>query len=248
MEAGILKCPMCGAPANPDARQCDHCGARLSGVTCPACYGTVFAGSKFCPHCGAKTELPKAVDETSIKLCPHCQIPINSVVLGATRLDECGKCNGMWVDVGTLETICTNSERLAALDAAAAAEEKPVQFHPAIDNIRYVPCPVCEKLMNRLNFGGNSGVIVDVCKGHGTWFNPGDLQHVVEFIRSGGLDESRRREQEAQAERERIRRMTPPLSMDIPHFGGSSWSSSQSGSPMVDLLADAALVLLRFLR
>lgn len=239
---------MCGAPANPDATQCDHCGARLSGITCPACFGMIFEGSKFCPHCGAKTTHTETVAEPVLKLCPRCRIPLNSVVLGATPLDECGKCNGMWVDVGTLETICTNSENLAALDTAATAEVKPVQFEPEIDNFRYVPCPVCKKLMNRLNFGGISGVIVDVCKGHGTWFDPGELQHVVEFIRSGGMDESRHREQEKLAERERLQKLSPTTPIDTSAWRDGPWSSTREVSPVVDLLAAAAYVLLRFIR
>ena len=247
MEAGTLTCPKCGAPANPDATQCDHCGAHLSGITCPACFGTVFAGSKFCPHCGAKTEQPESVETPAIELCPRCRIPMNSVMLGATALDECGKCNGMWVDVATLEAICTNSEKLAAIDTAAAPETKPVQFEPDIDNIRYIPCPVCEKLMNRLNFGGSSGVIVDVCKAHGTWFDPGELQHVVEFIRSGGMEESRRREQERQEERERLRRLSPRVPADI-SSGGDPWTSVNTGSTVIELLADAALMILRMMR
>jgi Zn-finger nucleic acid-binding protein len=207
----------------------------------------IFAGSKFCPHCGAKTENPEPVNESAIKSCPRCKVPLNPVVLGATRLEECGKCNGMWVNVETLETICTNSEKLAAVDTAVAAEVRPAQFEPEIDNIRYVPCPVCTKLMNRLNFGGISGVVVDVCRGHGTWFDPGELQHVVEFIRSGGMDAARRREQEKEAELARIRKAVPPVPVDIPAYG-RSWSPGNDYSGLIDLLATAAYVLLRFIR
>ena len=247
MEAGTLNCPMCGAPVNPDATQCDHCGARLSGIQCPSCFGTIFAGSKFCPHCGAKTGQPETVDEPATKLCPRCRIPLNSMMLGATRLDECGKCNGMWVDITTLETIFTNSEKLATIDAAATGKEKPARFEPELDEIRYVPCPVCAKLMNRLNFGQSSGIIVDACKGHGTWFDPGELQHVVEFIRSGGLEESRRKEVARLEERERIRKASPPIFADVPLHGGMG-SPTDRYSGLINLLAAAAYVLLRFVR
>ena len=39
-------------------------------------------------------------------------------------------------------------------------------------------------MMNRVNFGRLSGTIVDVCKGHGTFLDPGELHRIVEFIRS----------------------------------------------------------------
>jgi Zn-finger nucleic acid-binding protein len=37
---------------------------------------------------------------------------------------------------------------------------------------------------------------VDICKGHGTWFDRDELSRIVEFIRAGGLEESRTREKE----------------------------------------------------
>lgn len=60
--------------------------------------------------------------------------------------------------------------------------------------------------MNRINFARCSGVIVDICKGHGTWFDRDELSRIVEFIRGGGLEASRTREKaEIQEERRRLR-------------------------------------------
>ena len=50
--------------------------------------------------------------------------------------------------------------------------------------------------MNRLNFGRVSGVIIDLCKGHGVWFDPGELQRALTFVAGGGL--TRMRESEAE--------------------------------------------------
>src|SRR5581483_10169670 len=63
-----------------------------------------------------------------------------------------------------------------------------------LEAVRYVPCPVCQALMNRVNFAGCSHVIVDVCGKHGTWFDKDELRKVIEFIRGGGLDKSRAQE------------------------------------------------------
>ena len=48
--------------------------------------------------------------------------------------------------------------------------------------------------MNRLNFGRLSGTIVDVCKGHGTFLDAGELHAIVRFIQGGGLDRARQRQ------------------------------------------------------
>jgi hypothetical protein len=41
--------------------------------------------------------------------------------------------------------------------------------------------------MNRSIFGKASGVIVDVCNAHGTWFDARELTASLAFIESGGL-------------------------------------------------------------
>jgi Zn-finger nucleic acid-binding protein len=59
--------------------------------------------------------------------------------------------------------------------------------------------------MNRINFAHCSGVIVDVCKGHGTWFDRDELSKIVQFIRSGGLEMARQKEKmEIEFQREQL--------------------------------------------
>jgi Zn-finger nucleic acid-binding protein len=126
---------------------------------------------------------------------------MNTVAVGATTLRECPKCEGLWVDTATLEQICAERERQAAVLGMAEPAVSPGSL--VEDKIRYLPCPVCRKLMNRVNFSHYSNVIVDACKGHGTWFDRDELRRVIEFIRAGGLDEARSRELAELKERQR---------------------------------------------
>lgn len=48
--------------------------------------------------------------------------------------------------------------------------------------------------MNRVNFGRLSGTVVDVCRGHGTFLDRGELHQVVRFILDGGMDRARQAE------------------------------------------------------
>jgi Zn-finger nucleic acid-binding protein len=126
---------------------------------------------------------------------------MNSITLGTTAIRECERCLGLWVDVPAFEKICADREQQAAVLGAASPEPtKPVQD---TDKVRYVPCPECRQLMNRINFARCSGVVVDVCKGHGTWFDRDELSRIVEFIRGGGLDAARAREKAALEEERR---------------------------------------------
>jgi hypothetical protein len=51
--------------------------------------------------------------------------------------------------------------------------------------------------MNRKTFGGVSGIVVDVCSRHGTFFDSGELPRVLAFVRHGGLAKARAMLQQA---------------------------------------------------
>jgi Zn-finger nucleic acid-binding protein len=210
MEARTLNCPMCGAATASQASKCAHCGARLATVACPSCFGMMFLGARFCPSCGAEANR-KALPETPARLCPRCRTVMSPIVVGDTPLQECSRCEGLWVDKAAFERICTTQETHgAALGRASAA--KGLRPDAARD-IRYVPCPECGKLMNRVNFANCSGVIIDACKNHGTWFDRDELARIVEFIRSGGLELAReRRKEELAQEERRLQRMRAAMS------------------------------------
>lgn len=215
MNAETLNCHGCGAAVSSDDPKCGHCGARLATISCPSCFGMMFLGSKFCPHCGVE-----AVDWQSDgtgKLCPSCQISMLRGTIGATRLHECGQCFGIWLDSATFEQICRNSERQAAvLGSAQVLAGGPVAIAP----VRYVRCPECRDLMRRMNFARCSGVVVDVCRNHGTWFDRNELHRIVLFIRNGGLDLSRDRQKlDLESERRRIEAMRRESSRTVPEPG-----------------------------
>jgi hypothetical protein len=41
--------------------------------------------------------------------------------------------------------------------------------------------------MNRKLFASGSGVVVDVCRSHGTFFDAGELPAIIDFVMAGGL-------------------------------------------------------------
>ena len=191
VEAQTLNCPMCGAAASTDATRCDHCGARLATVACPACFGMIFVGAKFCSHCGARADRQESTDDL-IRLCPSCGSKTRAIVIGKTYLRECPRCEGIWADAAALQQICADGEQQAAV--LGMATTVPTTESVALEKVRYLPCPVCHGLMNRVNFAHCSKVVVDVCKAHGTWFDRDELRRIVEFIRDGGFEKARERE------------------------------------------------------
>jgi len=224
MHAETLHCPNCGAASSSEASRCAFCESRLATVACPSCFGMMFMGSKHCPRCGAAAVAPESANVEARK-CPRCRTEMNSVVIAATTLSECSRCEGLWVDVRSFEKICADREEQVAVLGTATPS---TVARDEISKVKYVPCPECSQLMNRMNFARCSGVIVDICKNHGTWFDRDELSRIIEFIRGGGLNASRAKEKLAIAEeREQLRQEQLTLDMRRSSTLGSGHSEEQ---------------------
>lgn len=131
-------------------------------------------------------------------------------------LHECTKCLGLWLDAATFERICRDAEQ----QATVLANGRSMGAANAIGTVRYLRCPQCRDLMHRVNFARCSGVIVDVCRSHGTWFDANELHRIVQFIRAGGMTRSREKEKAALAEERRrwqaIRSAPDPMGHSMP--------------------------------
>ena len=126
-----------------------------------------------------------------------------AVTLGSLSLLECPACDGLWLDAASFERICAEHEAQAAvLHRSTGTASVRGQ------RVSYRPCVTCGTMMNRVNFARLSGVIVDVCRTHGTFLDAGELQQIVTFIQKGGLNKARQREVEDLREtRDRIQAM-----------------------------------------
>jgi len=201
----------------------------------------VFLGAKYCSHCGSS--LSRVEQGTRNKRCPRCAKPMSAVVIGNAELSECPKCLGLWATTEAVERICADREQeLLRLGRAAAM---PAQNAVELEKkIRYLPCPVCSKLMNRVNFARCSSVVVDVCKQHGTWFDRDELRRIVEFVRAGGLDAARARER---TELEEARRRLRVERERLP-AASVSWPAGPAQGEWEEGLSAAARALRRLLR
>jgi Zn-finger nucleic acid-binding protein len=196
-DASSLHCPNCGAAVQSGAGRCPYCRARLATVSCPSCFALMFAGAAFCEKCGARRARSEA-DATAAK-CPGCESDLQRVAVGAMSMLECGACDGMWLDADVFERLCADRETQSAVLHRLSRREAS----GSAARVRYRPCPRCGKMMNRVNFGKLSGTVVDVCKGHGTFLDAGELHEIATFILGGGLDRARERRLEEIRDEER---------------------------------------------
>lgn len=241
MNAETLNCPNCGAAISSDSPRCQYCESRLATVACPSCFGMMFIGSRHCPHCGAAAAKTSVADLAVLK-CPRCKVEMSSVTIGAEAMRECEQCAGLWVEVTAFERICSNREQQSIVLGGASVLPAPPGAPHESACIQYVGCPQCGQLMNRINFARCSGVIVDVCRGHGSWFDRDELSEIVHFIRRGGLDLARQKEKrEIEFQREQLR-MDQMLSHPATDVLGSPLSGEERATGL-----SAARGLLKFL-
>ncbi|MFN2532153.1 MAG: zf-TFIIB domain-containing protein [Pyrinomonadaceae bacterium] len=106
--------------------------------------------------------------------------------------------------------------------------------------VSYIPCPECSQLMNRVNFARCSGVVVDICKKHGIWFDCDELSRIIEFIRDGGLDASRAKEKAELAE-ERRRLAEQQVTTDLRN--ASLFSRAEGDDLRISGIASASSLL-----
>lgn len=244
-----VHCFSCGGGISEGDASCGYCGSQLSlqerrlGQTCPSCFCRTLEDSKFCSSCGVAIN-PERVDVTPIdKDCPRCQGDLVRCGLGS--FVECSKCGGVWLEESSFEDFVERGDESSIatlIGAGGIDEEKKEAMAAAQENtVRYVPCPECGELMNRKNFAGCSGVVIDWCRGHGYWFDPFELEKILEFVRTGGMDKARRMQiDRAKREKERAEwaatmagagRIQPGAGM----IGGSG-ASFPMDEPEMDLL------------
>jgi len=122
--------------------------------------------------------------------------------VGDFPLIACEKCGGLFVTHETFEMMQDSSQRV--IETGALSKPAHLELEK---KVTYVRCPVCHTMMNRKNFAQISGVIVDVCGHHGTWFDPGELEKLMDFIARGGLLKARAKEEERLKELETLERL-----------------------------------------
>jgi Zn-finger nucleic acid-binding protein len=163
---------------------------------CTNCSAPLPINSIRCEYCGSRNDVDLkeihfyTTHETDAeRICPRCRISLKTVDLkigGKFFIERCEECFGLFFDPGELEALLNasvtnvfeiNRTRLDNLSRTGNAAGQPV---------KYLQCPVCSKIMNRINFGTRSGVVVDRCKEHGIWLDGGEFRQLCEWMKAGG--------------------------------------------------------------
>lgn len=243
----MMSCPRCGGSVSATNHACEFCSVQLMLKACPRCFAKMFDGAKHCSHCGASVVVAAIVDtEGKGRHCPRCpRKHLVARLIGDVLLDECPECHGIFVDINALDRILSErrqaraeailgelSDSLRPLEKAAASPSGPM----------YIRCPDCDNLMNRRNFAAGSGIIVDVCRSHGTWFDVDELPQIIDFTMSGGLERAARKQNERDRENNRQDRISAQMAAAGP---SERWMAEPQGASLLSGLAELISALLR---
>jgi Zn-finger nucleic acid-binding protein len=232
-EARMLHCSSCGGKLRAQAAKCQYCGGEVGlgdrrlGAACPQCFARLPSLARFCNECGVKIDPRPLRAMIASAVCPRCKGKLVLREFAQGSYTECTACGGIWLDAKSFERVVEDRDESAMGELALVSRKGAAKGGAASEKVAYLPCPVCGNLMHRKNYAGCSGVIIDWCKGHGCWFDALELEKVIEFVRAGGLDRSRKMEIErARDELTRLKEQQRAASAL-----GSGWAVQERSAP-----------------
>lgn len=164
-------------------------------AVCPRCHSRMAADARFCMACGGEVA-PQSLAAAPVgAACPRCDGGLRTRSLDTASVVECGACGGFWLAARDLDRLCEEADRQGLALRQLAERPKPAR---AVETnaVRYLACIRCGDRMVRRNFGGSSGIILDVCRDHGVWLDHSEIEKALAFARTGGLMRARRLELE----------------------------------------------------
>lgn len=216
---------------------------------CMQCSAPLPANTQVCRYCGVRNDIDlrgkqafRVVDAGGERQCPNCAIGLQTVALsreGTLHIERCSECFGLFFDPGELEVLLEDSVAPVADFNLPLLQNINRERYQADRPVKYLKCPVCQVLMNRMLYGYQSGVVVNRCKGHGVWLDNGQISHLLEWKKAGGqlLDRKKTTERQAKARAETAK---PAFRSD------SAVPANRAGSEAEVLEAIAAVVFKLF--
>lgn len=229
----VLHCPSCGGPVARSASHCDYCRSpldfNLKGKTipCPHCFASNPADGSFCIRCAQPLKgLVRDGEVLPDRLCPRCETPMSAKSIGEFSTIGCNECSGLFITNETFETMQANSVRV--IFPAGKVPRSPLNPEATV---RYIRCPVCRNIMNRMNFARISGVIIDSCSAHGIWFDADELEKIMDFIVRGGLQRAHEKAlEELKAEEELVKIRAMNVNGPYSEYSGHWGAANQPGA------------------
>ena len=105
---------------------------------------------------------------------------LRSIVCEGIEIETCDSCEGEWLDADDLKKVVKIREvKFDPEEWRALVESTTITGVPLKDVDRDLTCPKCGETTDAVNYGGDSGIIIDRCTGcDGFWLDKGELEKV----------------------------------------------------------------------
>ena len=202
-----LVCGHCGGVIGEGDTTCSYCSATLSAedrketTLCPICAARLANDSQHCKSCGVELRVAAVPPLPREGKCPRCSGSLRVHLLPDAEVVECAGesgCGGLWCTRETFERLQRAARRAASTGESDSPVAPRVQMLGAPEGSKrqYIPCLACDDFMQRRQFRHQNratGIVLDVCKEHGIWFDRDELEAALAFVRSqvrsrSGLD------------------------------------------------------------
>ncbi len=122
-----------------------------------------------------------------ILACPKCHGNLIAEFSGQVEVGVCSEGCGTWVNILQEKEFWDLKPEVFTVDELLQFRKNYEGLGP-VGPLRYINCPVCSQLMNRKVWGSYSGVFVDRCQAHGTWYGKEETEKIREYIQKGGVE------------------------------------------------------------
>ena len=112
--------------------------------------------------------------------CPRCQTTLDAMEYEDTLIHSCCECGGEFVAGDALGAIVRSKrEGFSPELLEELAERTPIHGLRVDDAQHMTSCPVCERAMHLVNYGGDTGVYIDRCSEcQGVWLDSEELEKI----------------------------------------------------------------------
>jgi len=186
------RCTNCGGRVEEGEASCGYCGSKLNepdltSTLCPSCFHRVEDDANHCKACGVEIAPQALTALPDDRACPRCKAELAVRSLGEASVIECTQCQSLWVKRVDFERICKRAQETADIALEQDPSTLPIRSAEPERKVFYIACPTCGQQMLRKMFRYKdlpSRVVIDYCREHGVWFDRGELESIVSFVRS----------------------------------------------------------------
>ena len=116
--------------------------------------------------------------------CPNCGTSLRTIVYEGIEIETCDSCEGEWLDTDELKKVVKIREvRFDPEERRALVESTTITGVCLKDVDRDLVCPKCGETTDSVNYGGDSGIVIDRCTGcNGFWLDKGELEKIQMLV------------------------------------------------------------------